>query len=155
MSTELREHFVARAEALDDCARLVVDRVDEFMEVLRIIPHRDDAASVEMSLFQGMPLYVMISHDCVIPLEEPARTDDLDYVIDQAVEGRARLSIGRHRNAVIQEWTGDAYAEVGYFGPGPWWVPGLWRLAGPRWRRRAEVVTFAPYRPVRPSVAGS
>ena len=55
----------------------------------------------------------------------------------------------------IQEWTGDAYAEVGYFGPGPWWVPGLWRLAGPRWRRRAEVVTFAPYRPVRPSVAGS
>lgn len=145
MSAELRQHFVTRAESLADCARLVVERVDDVMEVLRIIPHRHGAASVEMSLFEGMPLYVMISHDCVIPLEEPGRTDDLDYVIDQAVEGRVRLYIGRYRNAVIHDRTGNTYEEVGYFGPGPWFIPGLWRLVGPRWRRKAEVVTFLPY----------
>ena len=138
MDSALRQYFESRAESLTDCASLVVTPGREVC-VLRITPHRSDSLGIYLLDFGNNQFQLGFDHEHDIPFEDASAADDLDSYLEPAVEGRVRMLVGPRR-AVIQVRERDDFASFGtHYSIGAFYpIPG--------WRRRANVVDFAPYR---------
>lgn len=145
MASVVRQRFEDRARELADCASFTVVPEDKYTETLRLVPHDTRALGVHLHRWTGEPGHDFeISHDHpgAIPLEEPSDASDVDYMIDLAVEGRIRVFLGKRDNAMIETRSADGNVTNSYYNLGPWWIPYL----RSRWIRRAETITFVPYR---------
>ena len=141
MSSVVRQRFEERANELADCASLTIE-ADAHAEWLRIVPHDNRAVGVHLyRLLAGDGYDVEIRHDHpgAIPLEEPTEADDVDYMVDLAMDGRLQVYVISPRSAVVEELHGGEYKTAGLHG-----LRAVVRLPG--WRRRAQRMTFAAYR---------
>ena len=141
MSSVVRQRFEERASELADCASLTIE-ADDHAEWLRIVPHDNRAVGVHLyRLLAGRGHDVEIKHDHpgAIPLEEPTEADDVDHMVDLAVEGRLQVYLISPRSAVVEELHGGEYKTKGRHGLRAMVRP-------PGWRRRAQRITFAAYR---------
>jgi hypothetical protein len=144
MSSQVRKRFAERAEELADCASLTVES-DEYAERLWIVPFNNDALSVCLYRLLGRGGFdaeIRHDHPGAIPLEEPTEASDVDYMVDLAVEGRLRVYVISARSAVTEQLRDGRYERMGRYG-----LRAMFRLPG--WRRRAQKMTFAPYRTLR------
>ncbi|MCW2751978.1 MAG: hypothetical protein JWR83_3088 [Aeromicrobium sp.] len=141
MTSIVRQRFEERASELADCASLTVES-DGYAEWVRIVPHNDRALGVLLyrSLAHGDSYdEISHSHPGAIPLEQPTEASDVDYKIDLAVGGRLRVYVITPDSAVTEELRDGEYKIIGRYG-----LPAIFRLPG--WRRRAQRLTFEPYR---------
>ena len=143
MTSIVRQRFEDRASELADCASLIIE-ADEYAETLRLVPHNDRALGVRLYrlLYPGDGGYdagIRHDHPGAIPLEDPINPRDVDYMVDLAVEGLLQVYVLGKGSAVTEELRDGKYRPRGYFG-----LRAMVMLPG--WRRRAQLLTFAPYR---------
>lgn len=131
------DRFVQRARELDDCASFVAES-DGTAETLRLEPHDTHALGVSLRrAVDGYTFELRFAQPSSVPLEHPTSADDVDLMVDLAVEGRVRMYLLRGKAAVTEVLQGDRYVRGGQYGRA---------LRLPGWRRRAHLTTFVPYR---------
>lgn len=139
MNSSLREYFETRAQSLSDCAALEIESIPHLGDSLRIVPHDRRALGVYFIDSGNNHYQVGFDHEHDTPDEDAREREDVDSFLTPAIEGRIRMLVGARR-AVIQVREGDEFKVFGtHYGVGAWYpIPG--------WRRRANVVTYPPYR---------
>jgi len=141
MSSVVRQRFMERADELADCASLTIES-NVGAEWLRIVPHDYRALGVALYRLTGSGGYdaeIRHDHPGAIPLEEPSKASEVDYMVNLAVEGRLQVFVIGPRAAVTEELRDGKYRRKSHYG-----LRATFRLPG--WRRRAQRIAFMSYR---------
>jgi hypothetical protein len=139
--TDVRAHFEARAATMADCADLGIEHRYGYVS-LTLAPRAEGAVPVLLHLTpEGDPFWAGFDEpvDRGIEFDDDAAThiDDIDFLIDLAVEGRVTAYRGPDRG--IMEVRADQGVHRSHYYRG-------FRLPRLGWKKRAEVVEYRPYR---------
>lgn len=138
---DVRAAFEARAAAMADCADLQIEHRDGYVS-LTLAPRAEGAVPVLLHLTPGgEPFWAGFDEpvDPGIEFDDDASThiDDIDFLIDVAVEGRVTAYRGPGRGIVEVRTDQGVHRSHYYRG---------FQLPKPGWKKRAEVIEYRPYR---------
>ncbi|WP_375001201.1 hypothetical protein [Aeromicrobium sp. CTD01-1L150] len=106
--------------------------------IYTLTPRREGALGVYIGVDEGEP-DALLSFDADWAWIDDANREQVDEVLDAAIDGRVRVLFGPGRYA-IQRRTTDTFEEMGVCWESPLLLP------RPGWRKRARVVEYLPYR---------